>query len=189
MLDPVSAVGAIASGVQLLDAGGRALLGCYDLIRNVKNAPKEMVDMLKELESSIKQMHHFSDTIDGIINQRLTTFDNNQILRVKATALEIKLAADELLKSLQTPFAELSAERNGFSKPWHAFKAVIKGKDLRKSIEKVQRLQDSLRTEIGFTNIMNSTLNRYVEVLNCSIISFDSSTFLLLHYSPGIRCM
>lgn len=56
-MDPVSAVGLAASAVQFADVGVRALIGMLQLLKRLKHTPKQMTELLRDVDKSIQRIH------------------------------------------------------------------------------------------------------------------------------------
>src|SRR6187402_1679330 len=96
MADPLTILGATAAGLQLGEAGCKALIGSITLLRNLRKAPRRMKRLLHETEMSIARLDYVHNTVlqpGSAVASQLTA---DQLARLNIVISEGEQAMDGL---------------------------------------------------------------------------------------------
>jgi N-terminal domain on NACHT_NTPase and P-loop NTPases len=156
MAEAMALMGAVSSGVQFIDFGGRVLLHCYELIKRIKDAPKNVRERLAELEKSLGCMQRVRSEMERLVGSSL---DRTQLDNVASSAAEIKATAEELQQMLENILPNPS-KSNMLVKSWSAIMIVIKGEKIQKMMDKIERQNNHLSNEFKIAGIVLSETNR-----------------------------
>jgi len=176
MAEAFAAFGAAASVVQVIDFGARALLQCSRLLRDVKNAPRDIGNRLEEVAKVLDRMQLVRHEMEALASNSVSP---NQLDNVIASAETAKQTAENLHSFLQD-FVPKSSSTSQATRSWGAIKFVGKESKLQRMLEKIEKEQNSLIATLSLVGVVLSETNRYAEMLN-------SMSFLAkCHFQKGI---
>lgn len=168
MAEAFVGLGAAASVIQVVDFGGRALLQCSKLLRDVANAPKIVRNQLEEATKVLDRMQQVRHEMETLASNSLSP---NQLANVMASADAARQTAERFHRFLEQ-FLSKSSNTSQVTRSWSAIKFVSKENELQRMLEKIERDQNDLIVILSLVGVVLSEANRYVKILNC--ISFLS---------------
>lgn len=145
MLDvKMEALGAVGFTVQFADAGGRALLGMIQLLKDLKDTPKQMAELLEDLESSVQRMESLKDTMRQSTNL-CTHLSITQIQRVSRVVDDAYQATLDLSQTLEPLFQRKNMMTHGLArKAWRSVVSVQEEKMVTKRTARIKRLNSEV---------------------------------------------
>jgi hypothetical protein len=95
-MEPITALGAAAGGLQLVDVAARALMGVVRLARNLRDAPTRTEKLLVDVDRSVAQILHISATLLQPGSRFCDGLSPDQVTRLSTCALQTGEAMDAL---------------------------------------------------------------------------------------------
>ena len=95
-MEPITALGAAAAGLQLVDVAARALMGAVGLARNLRDAPARTEKLLVDVDRSVAQILHISATLLQPGSRFCDALSPDQVTRLSTCASQTGDAMDAL---------------------------------------------------------------------------------------------
>ena len=147
-MEPASAVGLAAGTVQFADVGGRALLGMIKLLKDLKETPKRMAELLRDVDKSVERIC----SLRNAMQQPTSLFTNlsiTQIQRVTKNVDDAYQATVSLQHALEPLFRERNVAMNGWAKrAWRSVVSIQIEKSIAEKIARVERLNWEVISEM-----------------------------------------
>lgn len=144
-MDPITAVSLAAGATQFVDIGGRALLGVISLLRDLKDIPKWISDLLDDVEKSLKDIDILQETVN---NSASTNYSQLSASQVQSARERLKDASDAIadLKSVLEPYSQSSSLRTHgmLRKTWIAMASIAERSKITQKIERVLLLNQDV---------------------------------------------
>ena len=160
-MDPLSAIGAAAGAVQFADVGIRGLKRTVQLLLQLKNAPQRMIELLQDVNRSIEHLNE----IRSALRQRDTAFahlTDSQAQRMKSTVENVQRTIEDIHAALEPRFSKNASTGNWARKTWRSVISVPMEDTIIRSLERVQRLEQELLSEMLFANLQLQRSTGYV---------------------------
>jgi hypothetical protein len=149
MADPLSIIGGLAAGLQLVSSAAEALLVTIKLMKDLKEMPEKLSTLVNEVDSSTSRLCQ-SCNAGARIFQNL---DPPQMERLGRCASTLRSA----LQNIQSMLAPLLiGSRNrilSFSSLWKALVYLKLEKELPDKLQRLNRLNIELIRELGFIGL------------------------------------
>lgn len=170
-MDPVTALGAVAAGLQLAGTAANGLLGTIRFLKDLQDVPKRTAQLLKDVHRDIASINDLlrPDTpqCDGISAE--------QYARFSASAVEARKAMDELHQMLQplvTADRHVKGKRKSAARLWRAVMSIKNEKDLEAKLVRVQRLNSALLRDLSMAAVGAQATLLYVTDFELVFYSF-----------------
>lgn len=116
----MEAIGSTALAVQFADVGGRALLGMIKLLKDLKETPKRMVELLQDVDKSVQRIGWLQNEIQQPASL-FTQLSPTQIQRLTGRVDDAYQATVHLQHALEPLFRENdSGSHEWAKKPWRS---------------------------------------------------------------------
>lgn len=169
-MEPVSVAGLAAGAVQFADVGGRALLGTIRLLRNLKQTPERMRELLRDLEKSVQRIQDIQDTAQQPTSNIFSHLGDIQRQRATESINEAYKAIADLQSTLSPVFEKHNTSCPGWTrKAWRSVVSVTMEKDVAQKLDRIERLKRDMMCELQLTEIDTQMKNRY----SMSLLSLD----------------
>jgi hypothetical protein len=160
-MDPVSIIGLSAAGVQFIDVGARALLSSLRLLRELREIPHRMVDLLNETDKSVERLLYLDSLSQqpSFVNQ----LSQQQLDSIRAVILDGRSATERLQAVLQPVISDLQKPSKTM-RAWAAFMSKRREADIEQHLKIITRIYlglmpqlQALGLEIELQNLYGST--------------------------------
>lgn len=156
MADPLTILGAVAAGVQLGEAGCKALIGSIALLRNLRKAPRRMKTLLLETEASIARLTYVRTTVLQPGSALATKVTAVQLTRVMALLLEGEQAMQSLERELEHLVPQISSKPGAMKRTWKSVVSLTKEDELKEHLEHIDRANMEMIRELQFLGLESS---------------------------------
>lgn len=156
MADPLTIVGAVAAGVQLGEAGCKALIGSIALLRNLRNAPRRMKTLLLETEASIARLTYVRTTVLQPGSSLATKLTAVQLARVMSLLLEGEQAMQSLERDLEHLVPQIGSKPGAMKRTWKSVVSLTKEDELKEHLEHIDRANMEMIRELQFLGLESS---------------------------------
>ncbi|KAF4944054.1 hypothetical protein FSARC_14774 [Fusarium sarcochroum] len=150
-MDPVTILGAVAASLQMVDVAAKISLRSLSLIRDVRETPKEMSQLLDDTEKSTARIVRISNALKpgSLLFDQLSAVQNSQLsapLRNLHRAVEELNSLLQPLCNVENPISTSGVGKLQSSgvRVWRALVSLNKQKEVSQSLERVRRLNDEL---------------------------------------------
>lgn len=158
-MEPATALGAAAGGVQLIDVAGRVLLGSLRLVRELHDIPIRTAALLRDVERSTSRILNIRHTLLQPGARVFDTLPAESFARLSSTELQLRLAMEELQRLLSllhdnasqassTTTSTWARGKIAVRRAWGAVVTVQKQDDVTAKLEKVDRLNLEMVREL-----------------------------------------
>lgn len=144
-MDPISIIGLAAAGVQFAEVGAKTLVKSLRLLRELRDIPQRMIDLLSQTDRSIERLLHL-DTLSqqpAFINR----LDQGQLDSVRSSILEGRDAAEALQSTLQPIVADL-AQPSRTRRAWRTLISRAREADIESRLETIARIHLGLMQQL-----------------------------------------
>ena len=118
-MDPISVIGLSAAGVQFVDVGARALLNSLRMIRELREIPQRMTDLLSQTDKSVGRLLY----LDNLSQQ--TSFVNRLSQQQLDSIRSVIIDARGVTEALQVMLQPIVADLGRPSRTRRAWSAVV----------------------------------------------------------------
>ncbi|KAL8929961.1 MAG: hypothetical protein Q9208_001105 [Pyrenodesmia sp. 3 TL-2023] len=136
----MEAVAAAGFAVQVADVGGRALLGMLGLLKDLRETPKQMTELLEDTSRSVHRICSLRDALQQPIelSTHLSTKQMQDIIESIDNAYE---AIIDLQQELEPLFRKVHAPKDGLVKrAWISLVLVQMEKSIKWRLARIERL-------------------------------------------------
>ena len=152
-MDPVSAVGLAAGAVQFADVGVRTLIGMVQLLKRLKHTPKQMTELLRDVDKSIQRIHALRHAMQQP-NPLSTHLSNTQTQRLTTNVDDAYQATTDLQHTLEPLFRESNIAGNGWAKKtWRSAVSVSMETEIEGKITRIKRLNSEVMSEMQLSDL------------------------------------
>ena len=161
-MDPVSVVGLAAGAVQFADVGFRALIGMIKLLKRLKETPKQMTDLLQDLDKSIQRIQALRNTIQQP-DSLFTHLSITQIHRVTTTLDDACQAATDLQHVLEPLFRQSNTSKHSWARnTWRSAVSVSMETEIAAKIARIKWLNSEVMSEMQISGLEMQAKLEYV---------------------------
>ena len=135
-------VGAAGLAIQVADVSGRVLLGMIKLLKDLRETPKQMAELLVDLEISIEQIHWIKAVLQPstMLSTHLTAA---QIQGITKALDKADQAITDLRQILDPLFQKSSTRIYGFAKKaWRAIVSIEMEQRVARRVTRIERLKN-----------------------------------------------
>ncbi|QGI86803.1 hypothetical protein CEK25_013532 [Fusarium fujikuroi] len=140
MADPLSIVGGVAAGLQLVSAAGKALLATIKLLQDLQEVPGQLAQLLREVDDSISRLcyscrggSHAFGNLDPVQEKRLVSIADS-----------LHPVLQEIHNMITPLFSDRQGKRKAMSQLWNSIISLKVEKELSQNLE---TQMDSLRRD------------------------------------------
>ena len=172
MADPISIIGGLAAGIQLVSMAAQALLATIKLVRDLKDVPEKLALLLGEVEDSISRLCQ-SVNAGSKIFQNL---DNPQLNRLSRSAAALFPAMQEISDILMPLVYRSNGKGASIRSLWQSFVSLNIERKLSQKLERLNGLNIEMIRELGIIGLeVQVTTNGLVLASNaCSEEAFSN---------------
>jgi hypothetical protein len=140
-MDPISAVGLAAGTAQFLDVGGRALVETFRLLRELRDTPKWVRDLSKDVEKSFQHIQILRETIERSAFEDIVQPNHAQVRTASNAVRDAHDAMMDLMKALE-PYCQgqNSLTQARWRKTWTAISSFTERGSIKQKMQKVSLL-------------------------------------------------
>ncbi|KAJ9149539.1 hypothetical protein NKR19_g5699 [Coniochaeta hoffmannii] len=166
MADPVTILGAVAAGAQLVDVAASALLNTILLVKKLRDIPKKLAATLDDVEKSTSRVHYACSRMLLPGSKVSEQLDPGQISSLTQVADDLRQAMDVVCTTLGGVVGPgLSGNGKTIQRFWRSVLSVNVEKDVADQLERINRLNDELLRQLGMTSLelqaaVSQTLDR-----------------------------
>ncbi|KAI0446382.1 hypothetical protein F4803DRAFT_41754 [Xylaria telfairii] len=171
-MDPLSLIGGLASGIQLVSMGAQALLVTIKLIKDLKNVPQRLVVLLNDVDDSISRLCYSCNA--G--SQLFRMLDPHQLDRLARTATALYPALQDIHKLLEPLVNDKQGRKTSVHRLWNSILCLKMEKDLSEKLKRLDRLNMEVVRELGTVGLeVQVTTNGLVIASNATSVQNFSS--------------
>ena len=149
MTDPISIIGGLAAGIQLVSTTAQAVLAAIKLMRDLKETPVRLAMLLCEVEGSISRLCQSCD----MGSELFQNLDLPQLNRLSQSAIALHSALREI-HGILIPFAKDSKGRGRLVRNlWRSLISLKVEKELAEKLERTNRLNGEMILELGILGL------------------------------------
>ena len=149
MADPLSCIGGLAAGMQLLSTASRALLATIRLVRDLKDIPEKLALLLGEVEDSISRLCQSCNAGSRIFQN----LDRPQLNRLSRSTAVLYTAMQEIYNIL-VPLVYKSKGRGASIRGlWQLFVSLKVERRLSQKLERLNGLNIEMIRELGMIGL------------------------------------
>ncbi|KAJ8106464.1 hypothetical protein OPT61_g9521 [Boeremia exigua] len=166
MADPLSILGGVAAGVQLVSTAAQALLATIQLMKDLEEVPERLALLMCEVEASISRLCQSCNAGSKIIRK----LDIPQQNRLSKSAAALYTAMAEI-HSVLTPLMYKS-KRNGTPSVrglWQSFVSLKVERELTEKLKRLNRLNIEMIKELGLVGLEIQLGTNELIVANSSV--------------------
>ena len=149
MADPLSCIGGLAAGIQLLSTASRALLATIKLVRDLKEIPEKLALLLSEVEDSISRLSQSCNAGSSIIQN----LDHPQVNRVSRSASALYQAMQEIYNILVPLVYKGKGKGASIRGLWQSFMSLKVERKLSQKLERLNGLNIAMIRELGMIGL------------------------------------
>ncbi|KAL9096632.1 MAG: hypothetical protein Q9165_001119 [Trypethelium subeluteriae] len=148
MADPLSIIGGLTAGMQLVSTAAQALLATIKLVKDLKDVPERLSLLLGEVEGSICRLCN-SCNADSTILQNL---DISQRERLSRSASILYPALQEI-RDMLMPLMSRSQGKRSVRGLWKSLVSLKVEKELTDKLQRLNRLNMEMIQELGMVGL------------------------------------
>lgn len=161
-MDPVTTVGLAAGAVQLVDVGGRALLATIRLLRDLKEAPKNMSQLLQDVDKSVQRIHALRAAVQQPSSASFSHLSVVQMQQAKNSIENAYQATVDLQGALQSVSQPNGVAAHGRGKrAWKSVVSVSMEWEIERQIARVERLSGVIIHELQVSSLELLVAQKY----------------------------
>lgn len=161
-MDPVTAIGLTAGAVQFVDAGGRALLASIKLLRDLKEAPKRMSELLQDVDKSVQRVYALRAAVQQPSSALFSHLSKEQMQQVKESIDDAYRATVELQSALTLVAGNSHTRLHGRGKQvWRSVVSVMMERNVELKITRIERLNRAITQDLQITNMKLQAEHKY----------------------------
>ncbi|KAF4503335.1 hypothetical protein FAGAP_489 [Fusarium agapanthi] len=149
MAEPLSIVGGVAAGLQLVSAAGKALLATIKLLQDLQEVPGQLAELLREVDDSISRLCY--SCRGG--SQAFGNLDPAQEKRLVRIADSLHPVLQEIHSMITPLFSDRKGKRNAMSQLWNSIISLKVEKELSQKLERLNRLNIEMVRELGVVGL------------------------------------
>ncbi|KAK0752815.1 hypothetical protein B0T18DRAFT_423475 [Schizothecium vesticola] len=136
-MDPVSIIGLSAAAVQFSDVGARALLSSLRLLRELREIPHRMADLLTETDKSVERLLY----LDSLCQQPsfVSRLSQQQLDSIRPVILDGRNATERLQAVLQPVISDLRKPSKAM-RAWAALMSKRREADIEQHLKVITRI-------------------------------------------------
>lgn len=137
-MDSVSAVGLTASVAQFVDIGARTITGTITLLKDVKDTPQWIRNLLSDVQKSIEYISLLQQAVEQSGSENLVRPDH-ALSRGTVAKIEDAHGAMTDLKDTLRPYSQdlPSSAQGGWKKTWNAAMSLTERSTIEQKIQRV----------------------------------------------------
>lgn len=152
-MDPVTGVGFVAASLQLAGLGIKGLLQGIRLLKDLKETPAKLTELLSDAENAILRVIELEDTLQNPTSAIAKSLPQQQLISLKNTLADVRRATDALRVDLEPLFGHLqtnpsSTARAGVRKLWRSVVGLAKERSIQEHLSKIQRYNHELTKQL-----------------------------------------
>ncbi|KAF5675335.1 hypothetical protein FCIRC_7318 [Fusarium circinatum] len=172
MADPLSIVGGVAAGLQLVSAAGKALLATIKLLQDLQEVPGQLAELLREVDDSISRLCY--SCRGG--SQAFGNLDPAQEKRLISIADSLHPILQEIHSMITPLFSDRKGKRQAMSQLWDSIISLKVEKELSQKLERLNRLNIEMVRELGVVGLeVQLATNELVTATNTTSVQGFSS--------------
>ncbi|KEF52332.1 uncharacterized protein A1O9_11572 [Exophiala aquamarina CBS 119918] len=148
MTDPITILGAAAAGLQLGEAGCKAVIGGITLLRNLRRAPERMEKLLHETEASIARLEFVRTTVllpGSAVAVQLTV---DQLARLNVVVSEGEEAMQALEREIEELVPLIGSKAGPLKRTWKSVVSLTKEDEITALLESINRANERTATHL-----------------------------------------
>lgn len=149
MADPLTILGATAAGLQLGEAGCKALIGTITLLRNLRKAPRRMKRLLHETEMSIARLEYVRNTVLQPGSAVASQLSADQLATLNIVISEGQQAIDGLERELEVLVPRKGSTAGPLKRTWKSVVSLTKEDELKEHLENISRANMEILRELA----------------------------------------
>ena len=166
-MDPISAFGVAGGAVQLGDIGVRGLIGMVQLLRRLKETPKEMRELLHDVEKSVPRICELQNTMSQP-SPLFTYRSGTQVQRLMTVVNDAHQAAIDLQQSLKPLFSERNVvSRSWIKRTWVSVVSASMQSTIAQKVARIERLDREIASELQLAGLNRQAKQEYVDTSTC----------------------
>lgn len=153
-MEPISAVGLAAGAVQFADVGSRALLGMIRVLKDLKQTPKRMAELLQDLDMSLQRIYALHNELQQHPSSMFSQLDAVQRQRIADCINTAYQATSSLRVTLDPLFRTQNAtSRDWIGRAWRSVVSVTIEKDIEQKVVRIERIKGEVMRELQLANL------------------------------------
>ncbi|RWA10455.1 hypothetical protein EKO27_g4649 [Xylaria grammica] len=144
-MDPLSVVGGLAAGIQLVSMGAQALLVTIKLVKDLKDVPQRLLVLLNDVDDSISRLCYSCNA--G--SQLFRMLDPPQLDRLAKTATALYPALQDIHKLLEPLVGDRQGQKTPVRRLWNSILSLKVQKELAEKLKRLDRLNMEVVRELG----------------------------------------
>ncbi|RKL45848.1 hypothetical protein BFJ72_g3395 [Fusarium proliferatum] len=172
MADPLSIVGGVAAGLQLVSAAGKALLATIKLLQDLQEVPGQLAQLLREVDDSISRLcyscrggSHAFGNLDPVQEKRLVSIADS-----------LHPVLQEIHNMITPLFSDRQGKRKAMSQLWNSIISLKVEKELSQKLERLNRLNIEMVRELGVVGLeVQLATNELITATNTTSVQGFSS--------------
>ncbi|KAH7240789.1 uncharacterized protein BKA55DRAFT_693035 [Fusarium redolens] len=149
MADPLSIVGGLAAGLQLVSMAGKALLATIKLLQDLQEVPGQLAQLLREVDDSISRLCYSCRGGSHIFSN----LDPAQEKRLTCIADSLHPVLQEIHNMITPLFPNRQGKRKAINQFWNSIVSLKVEKELSQKLEKLNRLNIEMVRELGVVGL------------------------------------
>jgi hypothetical protein len=149
MADPLSIVGGLAAGLQLVSMAAEALLATIKLIKDLKEIPDRLAALLNEVDDSISRLCYSCNAGSKIFQ----SLDPPQMNRISRCAIALHPALEDIHKMLTPLFDKNQGKVSPVRHLWRSLVSLKIEKELPEKLQRLNRLNIEVIRELGVVGL------------------------------------
>ncbi|KAI0162345.1 hypothetical protein GGR57DRAFT_319186 [Xylariaceae sp. FL1272] len=144
-MDPLSIIGGIGAGIQVVSMGAQALMITIKLLKDLQDIPQRLLLLLNDVDSSISRLCYSCNTGSRLFRM----LDPPQLDRLSRTATALYPALQDIQRLLEPLIHGAQLHKRPVRRLWNSILSLKVEKELSEKLKRVNRLNLELVRELG----------------------------------------
>ncbi|KAK3351162.1 hypothetical protein B0H65DRAFT_109092 [Neurospora tetraspora] len=152
-MDPITGIGLVAALLQLAGLGIKGVLQWIRLLKDLKETPAKLTELLNDTENAILRVVELEDMLQSPTSALAKLLTQQQLTSLWNTIADVRRATDALRLDLEPLYGHLqtstlSTPRSGVRKLWKSVVGLAKERIIQEHLRKIQRYNNELTKQL-----------------------------------------